>query len=298
MSGVRGYPLAYASGVKLRPAITEAARTLAAAGVPSPQADAEILAGQVLGIPRTQLVLAPEITATALQEYQLLIARRAKRIPLQYLTGTAALGPIEVAVGPGVFVPRPETELILEWALTKLATTESPLVVDLCAGSGALGLAIAHSRPDARVHAVELDPQALAWARRNISSQAAQGDTPLMLHAGDVTDAGTLAELDGRADVVVANPPYVPLGARLEPEVAEHDPDVALFGGEDGLKVIRPLAASIARLLRPGGAAAVEHDDSNGVGTAAALAAAGLTGITQHRDLAGRPRFVSASAAS
>ena len=197
------------------------------------------------------------------------------------------MGPIEIAVGPGVFVPRLETELLLEWGLTAVAGLATPLVVDLCTGSGALAAAVAASRPDARVAAVELDPRALTWAKRNLPER-------VKLLAGDVTDPGLLPELHGRVDLVLANPPYVPEGTRLAPE-AGHDPRRAVFAGPDGLGVIRPLAALAVRLLGPGGSLAIEHDASHA--EAAPLVLAGhpeLTDIVEHHDLADRPRFVTA----
>ncbi|WP_238845926.1 peptide chain release factor N(5)-glutamine methyltransferase [Nocardia terpenica] len=284
--------------IPLRAAVLEAAAALAAAGVHSPRVDAEYLAAHVLGVQRPRLALVPMLTPEQLGEFRTLVARRAERVPLQHLTGVAAMGEVELAVGPGVFVPRPETELLFAWALAQLEAAgraHAPVVVDLCTGSGALALAVAHARPDAEVHAIELDPAALAWARRNADRQAAQGDTPITLHAGDVTDPRALAELDGRVDVVVANPPYIPVTAELEPEVLHHDPHAALFGGPDGLSVIEPMIGTIARLLRAGGVTAVEHDDSHGSRVSGLFAAhGGFTDIAEHPDLAGRPRFVVA----
>ncbi|MET8430400.1 peptide chain release factor N(5)-glutamine methyltransferase [Nocardia sp. NPDC004860] len=286
------------SRVPLRPAVREAVEILATAGVHSPQADAEYLAAHVLGVDRGRLALMPMLTPDQLEEYRKLVARRAERVPLQHLTGTAAMGEIDLAVGPGVFVPRPETELLFAWALAQLEALgheHQPIVVDLCTGSGALALAIAHARPDVQVHAVELDTEALAWARRNARQLADEGDTPIDLHAGDVTDPALLAQLNGRVDVVVCNPPYIPEDAELDPEVIDHDPHRALFGGPDGLSVIRPMTATIARLLREDGTVAVEHDDTNGSGVAALFAAhGGFTDIVEHPDLAGKPRFVVA----
>ncbi|WP_086007197.1 peptide chain release factor N(5)-glutamine methyltransferase [Nocardia aobensis] len=282
----------------LGPAIIDAARTLAAAGVHSPQIDAEFLAAFVLEVERSRLALVPMVTPEQLERFLKLVARRAERVPLQHLTGAASMGEVDLEVGPGVFVPRPETELIFAWALARLEAAgheHPPIVVDLCTGSGALALAIANARPDAEVHAVEIDPTARQWAQRNAERQAAQGDTPIVLHAGDVTDTQVLAELNGRVDVVVANPPYIPSDARLDPEVAEHDPHLALFGGPDGLGVIAPMVATIARLLRSEGVAAVEHDDSHGPQVAELFAGDGrFCDIVEHPDLAGRPRFVAA----
>ncbi|MGY0503569.1 peptide chain release factor N(5)-glutamine methyltransferase [Nocardia sp. FBN12] len=283
--------------LRLRPLIVEAAARLAEAGVGSPMPDAESLAAHVLGTERMRLALIPMIEPGIADRYRALIEQRAARIPLQHLTGTAAMGEIDLAVGPGVFVPRPETELLFAWALAYLETLphdHPPIVVDLCTGSGALALAIAHARPDAEVHAVELDADALTWARRNAGTRIAEGDTPITLHADDVTDQTVLTPLTGRVDLVIANPPYIPDAAILDPEVADHDPHRALFGGPDGLDVIRAMVPTIARLLRPAGATAIEHDDTNGGGVAALLTAAEFVDVAEHTDLADKPRFVVA----
>lgn len=294
----------------LWPALAQATETLRAAGVHSPRADAEYLAAHVLGVQRTRLALLPSLTAEQLSHFTELVVRRAKRIPLQYLTGTAVMGDIDVAVGPGVFVPRPETELLFAWALGQLATRrqrDTAVVVDLCTGSGALALAIAHARPDVVVHAVEHDPDAARWARRNADTQRNAGDTPIALHQGDVTDPGVLSDLNDAVDLIVANPPYVPTQRRasdtglseLDPEVFAHDPHVALFGGADGLAVITPMIATIARLLRAGAVAAVEHDESHGAQVAQLFSVTGqFTAIMEHPDLSGRPRFVAARKAT
>ncbi|MQY23436.1 peptide chain release factor N(5)-glutamine methyltransferase [Nocardia macrotermitis] len=286
------------SRVSLRPAVLEAVERLRVAGVHSPHTDAEFLAAHVLGVERPRLALVPMLTVEQLAEFRKLVDRRAERVPLQHLTGVAAMGEIDLAVGSGVFVPRPETELLFAWALAHLEAAgheHPPIVVDLCTGSGALALAIAHARPDAEVYAVEIDPAAREWARRNADRQAAQGDTPIHLHAGDVTDRNVLSPLNGRVDVLVANPPYIPEDAVLDPEVADHDPHRALFGGPDGLSVITPMITTITRLLRPGAVAAVEHDDTNGPQVATLFAnTSRFTAIIEHPDLAGKPRFVAA----
>ena len=193
------------------------------------------------------------------------------------------------------FVPRPETELLLEWGLALLHGVAAPLVVDLCTGSGALGLAVAHARPDAEVHAVEVDPVALSWARRNADARADAGETAVRLHSGSVGDPTLLAQLDGTAHLVLCNPPYVPADAEVAPEVAYHDPPAAVFAGPDGLAVILDVVRAGARLLRAGGGIAIEHDDSQGEAVPALLAARRvLTAVTEHADLAGRPRFATA----
>lgn len=281
----------------LRLAIIEAASVLEEAGVASPRVDAELLAAHLLGIERGRLGLVPLVDAAMIDAYRAMVDQRAKRIPLQYILGTSPMGEIDLAVGPGVFVPRPETELLLGWALAFLERhgRRNPVVLDLCTGSGALALAIAHARPDAVVHAVELEPRALAWARQNAETRANDGDTPIILHQGDVTDRTLLAALEGAVDIVVSNPPYIPEGTPLEPEVADHDPHSALFGGPDGLSVIKPMVSNIARWLRIGGAAAVEHDDTNGALVAELFAQRRVFGdVVEHYDLAGKPRFVVA----
>jgi release factor glutamine methyltransferase len=267
-----------------RTRVADAAARLAAAGVESPRVDAELLAAHVLGVPRTRLVLAPDLDDDAEARLDALVARRAAREPLQHLLSSAVLGPVSVAVGPGVFVPRPETELLLGEAVAAVRGIGEPRIVDLCTGSGALALAIATTRPDAEVHAVELDPGALAWARRNLAGSGVR------LTAADVTDGATLATLEGSVDVVVANPPYVPEGTEVAPEV-DHDPHEAVFAGPDGLAVIGPLATTAARLLRDGGRVAVEHDESHADRVRELLAAAGFADVETRRDLAGRPRM-------
>ncbi|NKR43457.1 peptide chain release factor N(5)-glutamine methyltransferase [Rhodococcus hoagii] len=281
----------------IRLAIIEAAAELERAGVPSARVDAELLAAHVLGVERTRLGLVPLVDPSVIEEYRELVARRVQRIPLQHITGSTAMGNVSLEVGPGVFVPRPETELLLAWALAHLEASglRAPVVLDLCTGTGALALAIAHARPDAVVHAVELQPQALAWARRNADRRRDAGDTPINLVQGDVTDRTLLTELEGGVDLVVSNPPYIPEGAVLDPEVADHDPHTALFGGADGLSVIKPMINNIARWLRIGGAVGVEHDDTNGGQVAELFRARRVFDrVVEHPDLAGRPRFVVA----
>ena len=196
-----------------------------------------------------------EPDADFVDRYRTARRQACRRIPLQHLTGTAAFGPVTVHVGPGVFIPRPETESLLEWALAQPLSAapadRRPVHRLRCAGGRA-----GRHRPGARVVAVDDSADALAYARRNVR------DTAVELVRADVTDAGLLTELDGTVDLLVANPPYIPDGAQLEPEVAEHDPPHALFGGPDGMAVIDRIVALAARLLRPGGRFAVEHDDT------------------------------------
>jgi release factor glutamine methyltransferase len=277
--------------VPLRLAIAEAARALEAAGVASPRVDAEHLAAHVVGVERSRLLLQPLVDPPVADELSRLVARRAAREPLQHILGTAVLGPVTVAVGPGVFTPRPETELLLEWGLAAVADVPAPVVVDLCTGTGALAIAVAESRPDAVVHAVEVDPDALAWARRNIDAHGGR----VALRAADVRSNDLLVELEARVDLVLCNPPYVPDGTALPPEVTGWDPPGAVFGGPDGLEVIRAVVNAAAGLLRHGGRLAIEHDDTHGELVPALLRRrAVLADVEEHADLNGRPRFVTA----
>ncbi|SEK18542.1 release factor glutamine methyltransferase [Blastococcus sp. DSM 46786] len=257
--------------------------------------DAELLLGHVLGVPRTRLLTLDAVDDAAAARFEELVAQRADRVPLQHLTGRAPFRHLELAVGPGVFVPRPETELLVSWALERLSGVAAPVVVDLGAGSGAIALSLAHERPGARVTAVERDPGAIAWTRHNAGARSAAGDTPVDVLAGDMTDPGLLRDLDGSVDLVVSNPPYVPDGARVPREVADHDPPLALWGGPDGLDVVRGLLATAARLLRPGGWLGVEHADQQGGSLPAVVRAhGGFADVDDHHDLAGRPRYTTA----
>jgi release factor glutamine methyltransferase len=279
----------------LRLAIMEAERVLADAGVASPRVDAELLAAHVLGVDRGKLMMRPMVEPEALARIGELVERRAAREPLQHLLGATGFGPAVIAVGRGVFTPRPETELLLEWGLAELVGRPNPLVVDLCTGSGALAVGVAVSRPDAVVHAVEADSAALTWARRNIADHVAAGGTPIALHHADVRSPELLLELEARVDLVLCNPPYVPDGVELPPEVGEWDPPGAVFGGPDGLDVIRAVIANSAPLLRYGGALAIEHDDLHGEVVPALLRRRKvLADVEEHHDLAGRPRFATA----
>jgi release factor glutamine methyltransferase len=272
----------------MRGALATAADLLAQAGIDSARTDAELLAAYVAGIERGRLALLDDPDERFFDRFDEAIAARAQRIPLQHITGRAPFGPVVLDVGPGVFVPRPETESLLEWACAQ-QLPPAPTIVDLCTGSGALAVALAATMPRARVMAVDDDPTALDYARRNAAG------TSVELVAGDVTDPGLLSALDGEVHLVVANPPYIPDGAVLEPEVAHHDPAHALYGGADGMAVITPIVRRAVRWLAPGGLLAVEHDDTTAQATLDAVAQTGAyRDITAHRDLTGRPRFVTA----
>jgi release factor glutamine methyltransferase len=276
----------------LAAALRQATRQLADAGVATPRADAEALAGHALGIGRGEVAAAALRGAATPPALRGLVEERARRVPLQHLTGRAAFRTVELDVGPGVFVPRPETEAVagaaVEEAARLAALSGRPVVVDLCTGSGAIALAVATEVPAAVVSAVELDPAAHAWARRNLEG------TGVDLRLGDA--AGAFPDLDGTVDVVVSNPPYIPPRAvPVDVEVRDHDPAVALYGGgPDGLAVPRAVVATAARLLRPGGLVVVEHADVQQAALLAALRPPHWTQPTGHRDLAGRPRWVSA----
>ncbi|MCW2542953.1 MAG: hemK [Frankiales bacterium] len=269
-----------------------AAATLREAGVESPEHDARALAVHLLGLKKpSDLMMVDAIDEPA---YLDLVARRAERVPLQHLTGSAPFRYVELEVGPGVFVPRPETEVVVGWAVDALREVERPLVVDLCTGSGTCALALANEVRGVTVHAVERDPGALAWAARNTKNRVAEGDPEVHLHEGSVEDA--LPELDGTVDLVISNPPYVAEGERHlpDPEVVDHDPEIALFAGAYGLDVIRLVERTAHRLLKPGGLVVVEHSDRQGR-SAPALFTDGWTDVKDHRDLTGRDRFVTAT---
>jgi release factor glutamine methyltransferase len=290
------------SGVELAAVLRSAREQLAAAGVPSPAADADELAAHVLGRPRAEVAAAAlrgvRIDPDNARTLEDLLDARAARVPLQHLTGRAPFRTVELAVGPGVFVPRPETEVVAGLAVDEAAAAAragaSPLVVDLCTGSGAIAVAVAVEVPAARVVAVELDPLAHAWARRNVDALAPDVD----LREGNAVGADTrvLADLAGQVDVVVVNPPYVPDGARpVDPEVAEHDPHVALYGGgADGLDVPRGVVAAAAGLLCGGGLLVMEHGDAQGASTRRLVERPGWHDLRTAEDLTGRPRALLA----
>ncbi len=274
-------------------ALRSATATLAAAGVDSPDHDAAELLAHVLGTTRSRLPLVGELPAQRREEYDALVGRRARREPLQHLVGSAAFRYVELAVGPGVFTPRPETELLAGWGVDRarevVASGRSPVVVDLCTGSGAIALALATEVPEARVHAVELSEDALAWASKNLTGSGVD------LRQGDM--AGAFPDLDGTVDVVLCNPPYIPLDAYLTvaEEARVHDPHLALFSGEDGLEAMRVVEQVAARLLRPAGVLGAEHADVQGESAPAVFAATGRwADVRDHRDLAGRPRYTTA----
>jgi release factor glutamine methyltransferase len=260
--------------------LREAAQRLESAGIPSAMHDARAL-----------LRHATETGADA----EDLIAQRANRVPLQHLVGSTGFRRLELAVGPGVFVPRPETEVVVEAVLAAIADIAQPRVVDLCAGSGTIGLSVAHEHPGAVVDLVEISDSAVEWMHRNLTSLDEAARPRVRIHHADLEAAPT--DLDGQVDVVASNPPYVALHERdlVDPEVKDHDPGVALWAGEDGLDVIRRVVARATVLLRDGGRLIVEHSDRQGESAPAVFTAAGFVDVTDHLDLTGRPRYTTAT---
>lgn len=292
---------------RLRDLLVDGERRLARAGVASARNDAELLLAHVLGVPRGRMFLSDEADEAVALRFEALLVKRAARVPVQHLLGEAPFRHLVLQVGPGVFVPRPETETVADLAIRALrADHEERLAVDLCTGSGALALALATEVPHSVVHAVELEQAAFDWARRNVEAQeralSAAGST-VVLHHGDATRAHeeSLAALVGRVDVVVTNPPYIPDDAvPRDPEVREYDPPRALYGGPDGLDVVRGLAVAAAALLRPGGTLVVEHGDAQGerageLGVPHVLREhGGFVRVTDQVDLTGRDRVTLA----
>jgi release factor glutamine methyltransferase len=270
---------------------------LADAGVESPRADAELIAAHLHAVPRTALHLVADTDFDP--RFWDDIARREAREPLQHIIGHAYFRYLELEVGPGVFVPRPETEVMTGWAIERLAEMDvaEPVVADLGTGSGAIALSIAQEVPRARVHAVEADPLARQWTERNIAACAAAAPHTagrVTLHAGDFGTA--LTSLDGTVDLVVSNPPYIPIGSWVPPEVGEYDPATALWGGDDGMDAVRVVAQTAHRLLRPGGLVAVEHGAQQGAAVYWVFAEEnGWRETRNHADLSGRDRFVTAA---
>jgi release factor glutamine methyltransferase len=285
-----------ADGVSLRSLLNEAAEALAAAGISDPAVDAELLAGDVLSLSRggvqAQAVMDAAVPAEQASRLRESVRRRSAREPLQHITGRAPFRSLELHVGPGVFVPRPETELLAQLAVDALrsAAEPEPVGVDLGTGSGAIALAMATEVPHAIVHAVERSPEAHAWARRNVDRS---GVSNLELVLGDLADA--FPELEGRVAVVATNPPYVPDDAiPRDPEVRLFDPPAALYGGPDGLDVVRVISRTARRLLRPGGLVAIEHGELQGEAVRGILHADGWHAAATHVDLTLRDRVTTA----
>jgi release factor glutamine methyltransferase len=289
--------------------LAEIQTLLEAAGIES-AADSQLLLGHVLGESRGRVqalaAMGSEISAEDHQKVMRLASERASRVPLQHLTGRAAFRGIELEVGPGVFVPRPETETVAQFAIDALLAVSPPepieghevdllhpIAVDLCTGSGAIALALAHEVSSARVWAIEKSIEAHAWANRNVD-RLGGGRVELLL--GDVADARhLLAPLLGRVNVLISNPPYVPSGmVPRDPEVRDHDPELALYGGEDGLDLIRVISRVGLDLVAPGGSLVLEHAEQQGAAIRALLEADGWRLAATHQDLTLRDRATTA----
>jgi release factor glutamine methyltransferase len=276
-------------GQSLADAVREATAVLSDAGVPTPRVDAELLAEHLLGVGLGRLRAMLLGDSPAPEGYAELVAERAGRVPLQHITGVAYFRHLELQVGPGVFIPRPETESVVQLVIDHVAGMSHPKIVDLGTGSGAIAGSIAHEVPGAEVHAVEFSIFAHAWASRNLEPLG------VTLIQGDLRNA--LSELNGSFDVVVSNPPYIPAEAiPNEPEVALHDPPEALYGGgADGMELPTAAAASARRLLKPGGYFVMEHAEVQADWITGMLRRAGRwQDITTHFDLNGKERATSA----
>jgi len=278
--------------------VREAARTLAAAGVPSPEHDARELAAHVLGEPRYPALEPDDLPESFDSDFATLVSRRAAREPLQHILEYVVFRHVTLVVDPAVFVPRPETEVVAGVAIDEAARLAAdggtPLVVDLCSGSGAIAASVDLEVPAATVVAMDASADAVRMTRANM---VAAGNPKPRVDAGDVADSSLLADLDGRVDVVVSNPPYIPPGAiPRDPEVRDYDPALALFGGgDDGLDVPRAVIAAAARLLRPDGLLVMEHADVQGAQARDAAAATGDFGqIETRQDLTDRDRMLVA----
>lgn len=288
---------------------------LAAAGIESADAEATLIVAEVLEVQPARLVMSADANPAQVARVEALTARRVRREPLQHVLGWAGFRRLTVDVGPGVFVPRPETEILVDECLAALGANEPEahvaaelnhpraIAVDLCSGSGAIALALADEFPGLRAYAVEAATPALPWLQRNISKWserlAKRGAEVIAVHADACSNP--LAELAGTVDLVASNPPYIPADCvPRDPEVANFDPPTALYGGSDGLEVVRCLTVTAARLLRAGGTLAVEHGDEQGedhrtAGVPGVLRASGwFVDVHDVADLNGRPRVTVA----
>ncbi|MCA0294912.1 MAG: peptide chain release factor N(5)-glutamine methyltransferase [Actinobacteria bacterium] len=253
-------------------------------------AEARTLLAHSVGVEVSRLALFGEVPAEVADGYGALVERRASGEPVQYLTGRAWFRTVGLDVAPGVFIPRPETEVMTGWAIDRLRELDGePVVVELCAGSGAISAAIAAERPGCRQYAVELGADAARAAERNLAG------TGVALVEGDMADAFT--ELDGTVDLVIANPPYIPLAAweGVALDVRTHEPELALFSGFDGLDALKVVARVAARLLRPGGSVCAEHAEVQSQEVVDLFARTGaFTQVRDNVDYNDRPRYVTA----
>ena len=294
--------------------VDEGRQVLRGSGLDTPEHDARVLLAETAGsdlhdLDRGLLLgwgldrfAAPGRAADqVLQDYHDCLQRRSDREPLQYILGHADFRMLDLDVGPGVFIPRPETETVVQAGLDWLTDRglPTPLVVDLCAGSGAVGLSVATEVHGARVWAVEASEEAATWTRRNVDAQSetlVEQGSAYRLVLGDATSGKVLAELNGRVDLVISNPPYIPQDRMpTQPEVRNWDPEMALYGGSpDGCLIPQGIIRRSADLLRPGGALVMEHDCSQGEALRRLARQEGFGKVVTGQDLAGRDRYLMA----
>ena len=274
--------------------LSESSSKLKEAGVISATVDAELITCFCLGISRSELSLMvatnQEFPQESLDKFQVALARRVARQPLQHITGTAPFRHLELKVGPGVFTPRPETEQVVGFAMEKITNFQSPLIVDLCSGSGAIAISLATEIPESKVFAVEKSEEAFGYLLQNAASY---GLSKVNLRNEDLQNS--LSELDGKVDLVISNPPYIPNDAiPIDLEVQLHEPSMSLYGGVDGLDVIRQISIRAKKLLKSGGLLVLEHADSQSNAIGKLLLAGGWLEIEARADLAGKERMISA----
>jgi len=267
---------------------------LSTAGVVSPSVDAELLGCFVLGVSRSELIMLSLsnqlFPANKVSDYLSSVTRRERREPLQHITGIAAFRHLELEVGPGVFIPRPETEQLVELAIGHIKGIEKPMVIDLCSGSGAIAIALSTELAGAEVYSVELSEQAYDFLQHNYQKY---GLDPSRSRNEDLATA--FDELEGKLDLVISNPPYIPNSAvPIDLEVQLHEPRLALYGGEDGLDVIRRISARAMCLLKPSGLLLIEHADSQALAISELLLTDGWLEVASSQDLAGKDRMISA----
>ena len=280
----------------LREIVEHAAKRFEEAGIDSAVVDAELLAGHVLSLSRggvqSEIIRGAEINQPQAEELVELYGRRLAREPLQHITGKAYFRNLELVVGQGVFIPRPETEFVAQLAIDALRSIASaePIGVDLGTGSGAIALSMATEVSNSKIFAVEKSDQAIPFTTKNFQKYGTSNTT---LTHGDLADA--FQELNGLASVVASNPPYIPSAAiPRDIEVKLHDPELALYGGKDGMQVMHRVSATAKRLLHDGGSLIVEHADSQAEQVSQLLLADGWRQIRSHKDLTGRDRAVTA----
>jgi release factor glutamine methyltransferase len=274
--------------------LSESSSKLKEAGVTSAIVDTELLACYCLGISRSELAImvatSQPFPAESIEHFESALARRVARQPLQHITGTAPFRHLELKVGPGVFTPRPETEQVVGFALERISNSASPLIVDLCAGSGAIAISLATEISGSTVFAVEKSREAFSYLRDNAASY---GLAESNLRNEDLVDS--LQDLDGQVDLVISNPPYIPDDAiPIDLEVQLHEPSMSLYGGLDGLDVVRQILGRAMKLLKPGGLLVMEHADSQSRAISKLLLAEGWIEIITRADLAGKDRMIAA----